>query len=297
MNQKLLSDNRLFCVVSEESCPYWPDDKGVPDTSTLHSKQKGAFCKNIFICLKCNVLKKNLSNNPILSNFLNILKNQFVFLKQKVDLDQMILNKLKFSLERIQRQSEGLNKEQYIREKILSDRIIGYEALLAKREVYLHTLKRLSDIINKRSQPNKIWESAADILVNEIADLEGVGLIIINKDIQSCNKYYTSLVPTRLSNLIEKCIKQGDCFYKLLDKKEFLNFYQIYWECNHNKNRLGPLTQDILERSFLFPIKHHLSLEGIFIILMKNLASSVKELSAFFYIVAKLTAEGIIYNS
>lgn len=262
-----------------------------------HINQKKGVIQNIIVCLKCPILLSNLANNPALSGFLSAVRSIFMGLQQKMDCNQMILNKQKFFLESIQRQTEENKLEQIEHEKNLKKRITNYEYLLAKRDMYLNTLQKLSGIFKNISRPDKIWENASKIMLNEILDLEAVGLIILENTNYDKGRSYTDLLPQRLSAFIKECLDHEDYNSRLMDTEVFISLDQIYWDSVDNPKRPGPRTEEMMERCLLFPIKDNLLLIGVFIVFMKNLTSSYKDLGLFFSTAARLIEEGILANS
>lgn len=295
LKQNSASNDKCLCAFYDQPCISQAICQNL--STSAQATPKRISCKNIFICLKCPVLISNLSKNPIMARFLNALRNQFLDLQQKIDLNQMILKKQRSSLETIQKQTEGLNMEQTRQERVLKNRINRYESLLAKRDVYLHTLQKLSNIIGQISEPAKIWKTASGIMIQQILDLEAVGLLILKKGPKIQKKCYTEFFPLRLSTLIEEGVENRDYCSKLMNTDIFINLYKIYWDSNNGNKRPGPRTEEMLERCFLFSIKDYQSLTGVFIVLMKNFTSSTEELSPFFYTAARLIEEGIIVHT
>jgi hypothetical protein len=229
-----------------------------------------------------------------LLRFFNVLGNQFLALLKKIELDQMILNKRKFSLKTIQRETEDHRMEKNRQEKALKIRINKYESLLAKKNLFLHTLQTLSTIIGQIHDDDTMWKRASLLLTNKLLDIEAVGLLILDKGCCSIKRRYTSILPESLSCLIDDCFDHEDFCLRFSEKEIYVNLYQIYWESRGIKKRPGPRTENMLERCLLFPIKENYSLVGVFIVLMNNLSSSMEELAPFFSTAARLIKEGII---
>ena len=288
---KTALNDRCLCTFSNQGCIY---------KSSRHSSQsppetnsQGVLYNGIVMCLSCPNFRANISGNPRLCIFLNSLGNQLASLIQKTELDQMILNKQKSSLESIKRATEDHKMEKKRLEEVLQKRIHQYKSLLAKRTIFLHTLQNLSSIIGQIHKPDVMWKRASLLLTNRVLDLEAIGLVILNKDC-FIRKRYTALLPSRLSALIDDCFKHGSLCSRFTDEKSFLSLYKIYWENRGTHTRVGPRTEEMLERCLLFPVNVNDSPAGIFIVLMKNLSSPMDELAPFFSTAARLIEEGII---
>ncbi|MGA1790756.1 MAG: hypothetical protein ACMUIM_04670 [bacterium] len=283
------TNDRYFCTFCNQPCIYHSLIPSPPEIKKYTSSYKG-----IIRCLKCPKLKANISSNPNLDIFFRTLGNHFLTLLQKTELDQMILNKQEFSLENIRKKTADNRLEQHRQERALQDMITHYESLLKKRGVYLQTLQTLSMIISKTPDPDKIWKRTSFLLTRRLLDLEAVGLVILQKDSSTIKQRYTSLLPVRLSKFIDGCL---DCHRFCLwfaDNEIFVSLYQVFWEGYSSQKRPGPRIEDMLERCLLFPVKAHLSLTGVFIVLMKHLSSSIEEMAPFFLTAARLIEGGII---
>ena len=289
--QKVSLNDPCLCILSNQICIY-QSSEDTPDTRTQTYSQRASYQKMI-MCLNCPIFKSNISNNPKLSFFLNSIGNQLIALMQKIELDQMIFNKQKSSLESIMRATEDHKIEKKRLEEILQKRIQHYKSLLSKRAIYLDTLQNLSTIIGQINEPDMMWQRASMLLINHVLDLEAIGLLILD---QNCmlKRRFTALLPLRLAALIDDCYNHGSLLSRFTDKKGFISLYKIYWEDQAARKRVGPRTEDMLERCLLLPVNGHHSPTGIFIVLMKNLSTSMDELEPFFSIAARLIEEGII---
>jgi len=288
-HSKSLTNDRYFCTFCNQPCIYHSLIPSSPDMKKYTSSYK-----DIIRCLKCPKLKANISSNPNLDIFFKTLGNHFLELLQKTELDQMILNKQKSSLENIRKKTEDHQIEQHRQERALQDMVTQCESLLTKRGVYLQTLQTLSTIIGKTPDPDKIWKRTSFLLTRRLLDLEAVGLVILKEGSSTIKQRYTALLPARLSKFIDGCF---DCHRFCLwfaNHEIFVSLYQVFWEGYSSQKRPGPRIEDMLERCLLFPVKAHLSLTGVFIVLMKHLSSSVEELAPFFFTAARLIEEGII---
>lgn len=296
-NDRLI-DKKDMCVFYNKSCHF--GHQNGTEASKPEDRAETIPYKNIIRCLTCPVLMNNISNNSKIFNFLNILKEFFTILQKKIDLDEMILKKQRFSLDSIEKASEGLYKDQIKQEGILRNKINRYESLLSQKDIYLQTLQKLSDVIGQTSESAKIWKSASHILIHEIFDLQAVGLIILRGKDTTIERLYSSLLDQKLLDLIIDGIeKRGFCTH-LMGNEIYTNLYQIFWRGNDTHKRPGPRIEGMLERCFLFPVKDHQSVIGIFIVLMKSLKLSKRDYSPFFHTAARLIQEGIIgkaYNT
>jgi hypothetical protein len=211
-----------------------------------------------------------------------------------MELDQMLLNKQRFCLENIQRESKDHWMKLGLQERMLRNRITKYECLLAKRAIYLHTLQALVTIIGQIPDPDMLWKRASGLLTGNLHDLEAPGLILFEEDCCRVKRQFMDTLPSRISVLVNTLFDQGNFCSQFEGKDIFVSLYEIYWEVRRGRKRPGPRTEEMMERCLLFPVKAHHSLAGIFIVLMKNLSSSVEECAPFFSTAARLIEEGII---
>lgn len=282
---------RYLCAFFNQACIY--PVSSIVINSTAEIKENGASYKDIIKCLRCPILRANISSNPRLVRFFNFLGNQFLYLLKKIELDQMILNKQKFSLKNIQKVTADHRMEKDRQARILQNRINKYESLLAKRDLFLHTLQTLSTIIGQAPDPDTMWKRASLLLTSKLLDLDAVGLLIFNVDCCSIQKCFIDLLPRSLSSLIYKCFGREDFCLRFSEREVFVNLCQIYWESLGSEKRPGPRTEDMLERCLLFPIKENYSIVGVLIALMNNLSSSMEDLAPFFSTAARLIKEGL----
>ena len=280
---------RCLCAFFNQTCIY--QFSGIISSSTTELKGSNPSYKDILKCLRCPMLRANISSNPRLLTFFNVLGSQFFALLKKIELDQMILNKQKFSIKNIQKITADHTMEKDRQAKSLQNRLNKYESMLAKRDLFLQTLQALSTIIGQTPNSDIMWKRSSLLLISKLLDLEAVGLLIFNMDCCSIKRRFIDLLPVRLSCLINDCFDHEDFCLRFSEKEIFVNLCQIYWESRGIEKRPGPRTEDMLERCLLFPIKENYSLVGVFIVLMKNLSSSMEELAPFFSTAARLIKE------
>lgn len=290
-NYKHAPASRYLCAFLNQPCIYPVSD--IIISSPPEIKGSNSPYKDMIKCLRCPILRANISSNPRLLSFFNALGNQFLALLKKIELDQMILSKQKFSLKNIQRITADQSMEKDRQAMALQHRINKYETMLAKKDLFLSILQTLSTIIGQTPEPDKIWKRASLLLINKLLDLEAVGLLIFNMDCCSIKRRFIDLLPVNLSCLIDDCFDHEDFCLRFSEKEIFVNLCQIYWESRGVGKRPGPRTEDMLERCLLFPIKENHSLVGVFIVLMNNLSSPMEELAPFFSTAARLIKEGM----
>ncbi|MGA1843006.1 MAG: hypothetical protein ACMUIS_00400 [bacterium] len=288
---RAITDSCL-CSFCNQLCPYQANttDADAPP----ESKRRTSTYNEMVRCLKCPVMLSIISANSRLQRFFSSLGNQISILVQKMELDQMLLNKQRFCLETIQREHKDHWTKIGLQERVLRNRITKYEYLLAKRAIYLHTLQALSAIIGQIPDPDILWRRTSALLTSRLPDLEAVGLLLLEEDCCRVRRQFTDMLPLRISALVNGFFDQEDFCSRFAEKDAFVSLYQIYWETRRGRKRLGPRTEEMMERCLLFPVKVHRFLAGIFVVLMKNLSSSVEECAPFFSTAARLIEEGII---